>query len=396
MMNTNINTADKKNYAVKPINSLCYISLTVLGLYISAYQNALPEIIKEYGLPGWAGGFIIALHFTASFLFPFVLGTVSDRIGRKTVLIGCFVLTLTGMVFVILFGNIWMCGIGIFIIGGGYCVIEGNMSSLLCDVNPSKETKVMNLSQMFFCAGAVCGPILGTVSNRLFGGWRSAYIFIQLLFLICAVMLAGLKIPRTKVISAEGKKEKSLLLNVLKNKYFIILIAAMIVYVGIEEGAAFWTGEYIGTIFGSAALSAYFLSAYWLGMTIGRLIASFVEKNMDKITFGGIWIALIFFAGILFVKNEVVVILCFFAVGFGIAPIWPLIMAYGTVINPSARDTAAGCLISAGAAGAVILPFLLGISNDLYGIQVSFAAMLTLLAVLFAGLIVIFKMNKNC
>jgi len=359
--------------------------MIALGLYISAYQHVLIDIITEYNLPGWAGGFLVSLHFIASFLFPFFLGMLADRIGRKPVITGCFIMLLLGMTTVVIFGNVWLCGFGIFIIGGGFCVIESSMSSLLSETNPGSEIKVMNLSQMYFCLGAVIGPLLGMIFYNWFGNWRSVYIFIGLIFLICVILLIFQKLPKPIA------RADSLVKTVFKNKYFLILMLTMFIYVGIEEGAAFWAGEFINVTFGTATISAYFLSAYWLGMMLGRLIASYVKKHMKQLTLYGVLLALIFFSGMIIFKVEIPVVICFFMVGFGIAPIWPLIVALGTKANPEAPDTAVGVLYSAGASGAVVMPFFLGVCNDLLGMRQAFVIMLVLLGGLFAALMVVLR-----
>lgn len=368
----------------RKINAVCYVSITALGVYLSVYQNALPQITAEYGLSGTVSGLMVALHFIAAFLFPFVLGALADRIGRKPVITVCFGMVILGVAIITLFGNVFTCSFGIFIIGGGFCVIEGSMSSLLSESNPEDETRVMNISQMYFCFGAVIGPLLGTAFTSIFGSWKSTYVFVMAIFLICALLTAVTDIPKPAA-SASAPDEKSYMKAILKKKYFLFLMAAMFLYVGIEEGAAFWTNEFVESMFGASAMPALYLSGYWLGMGAGRLAASFIKNRFMQIfTLAGLIISIPAFGAMFFFKSEIMILIMFVIVGFAIAPVWPLIMASATTAFPDMPDTAAGGVMSAGSVGAASVPFILGACSDAAGIRLSFAVLFVLLAALTA------------
>lgn len=69
------------------LNIICYISMCLLGIYLSVYQNAINSIAVSYSINSTAIGFIISLHFLGSLTAPVVFGEISDRIGKKAVVV---------------------------------------------------------------------------------------------------------------------------------------------------------------------------------------------------------------------------------------------------------------------------------------------------------------------
>ncbi len=364
----------------KRLNAMCYFSLAALGLYLSAYQNVLPDITSEYSFDGFASGLIVSVHFIASFLFPFLIGPISDKKGRKPVLVLCFLLILLSLFLVIISNNVYLFILSIFIIGGSYSVIEGSMSSLLSEVNPGQEGKVMNISQMYFCAGAVVGPILGMVINSIYDNWRSIYVFVILVFVLCLSFLIFSKLPNA---AEKCDKNEASIGKIIRNKYFIILLAAMFLYISIEEGTAFWIGEFVDKTMSGAISSSLYLSVYWLGMALGRLCASIYKGSASRFSSIMLALSVVFFGFLLLSASPASVLIGFFFVGFGFAPVWPLIMTLSTTSFPDMPDTSAGGVMSAGSVGAAISPMILGACTEMFSIKGAFILLLAFLISLF-------------
>jgi fucose permease len=174
----------------------------------------------------------------------------------------------------------------------------------------------------------------------------------------------------------------------LTGRYFIIIAVAMFVYMGIEEGAAFWTGEYI-TAFGGSAfsgntfgaeISPYFLSVYWFGMAVSRFAASFIKKRVILFCIVSVTVGLAAFLLLLNINNAFIMLTCFAAIGFGIAPVWPLCMALAVKSSPLTPNAAAGVVSAVGSGGAAAIPFALGIAADKFGIKSAFGFIAALVA----------------
>lgn len=373
---------------IRRIEILCYASLSMLGCYLSIYQDVLADMQEEFSLGGSVTGFLIALHFIASLVSPMMLGMLADRYGRRPVLFGCFSLITFGIAVLLVGRSVWMLAAGIFIVGMGFCAMESCMSSLLSQTHPGREIQVMNISQMYFCVAAVAAPILAGALTDATGNWRTAYLVLIAFLLACAALLYFCPIPpppaKTQERTADGH---SPLRGLIRSRSYWFLLLSMLVYVGVEQGAAFWIGLFADTVV-TAIAPSWFLSSYWLGMCLGRLVASRMQEIRVRFMVGGLAAAALAFGAALLWNIPALMLAMYAVVGFGIATVWPWLMATGASSHPEAPDTAAGGISTAGALGGSALLYGLGIVMDIGGTAASVACvffLITLQAVMFSG-----------
>ena len=243
----------------------------------------------------------------------------------------------------------------------------------------------MNLSQMFFCVGATTSPLTST----LFGSWQRNYFAIGILYLLCLTALVFTRMPHPAAAVGEGVPERADFRRLFSKRSYLLLLMAMFLYISLEEGAAFWCGEFVQVSLGGAVNGANYLSVYWLGMTLGRLFCSLFARRFDRhrhaITLGGTISTAVFFAGMLAAGRlpadaaaaaSVLMLVCFFGAGAGMSAVWPYIMTETTVSNPELPNTAAGGVSSAGAFSGMLTPILLGFVSSVFGVQRSFLCLL--------------------
>ena len=261
--------------------------MILLGLYLAGYQNVIDSITKEYSISSSIMGIIIALHFIGSITAPVFFGELSDRKGTKVVTITAFLILISGLIAVSIFKSIYAMALGIFLIGSGFSVIEGTLSAVLSNINPGQTVKVINMSQMFFCIGAVLGPLVALFFINQFGSWRILFVLLIFLFLIMALTFSRFdfgskdkyEVHEDTHVEENKKEEKIHSVILLKKRSFLLLCWAMFIYVGAEEGIAFWTTTFFGQAYNSTVWGTYALSAYWAGMIIGRFLASIFPKK---------------------------------------------------------------------------------------------------------------------
>ncbi|MEA4822731.1 MAG: MFS transporter [Clostridiaceae bacterium] len=361
-------------YNIRRLNAVSYLAMATLGMYLSAYQFALADITAEFALYAWASGLLIAMHFTASFFIPPIAGEIADRIGRKPVLLGGFALMAAGILCAALSNNIYLLAFGALITGGAANTIESSMSSLLSQCNPDEESRVMNLSQMYFCGGAVLSPLYGGLLARFGLDWRVIYATVILIVLLCTVIVASTKLP------AAPPRTKGLYFGkILKRPFYVLMVGGMLLYVGIEESAAFWSGSYAKLA--GEGIESVLLAVYWLGMGIGRLLVSNVKKRLGVITIAGLALSALSFGAMLLFHSSAAFIACYALAGFTLAPAWPLIMVCAGKVGADVPDTAAGGIMAAGSAGGILIPFLLGLVQTASGMRASFALLAAIVVV---------------
>lgn len=352
------------------INKFCYITIGLLGIYISIYQSIINTINRDYSISNAVAGVIISMHFIGSLVAPVIFGEISDRVGKKAVVIEAFIIFIIGLLLVYLFHSIVIVAIGIFLIGGGFGVIEGTLSGLLSDVNAGEANRVISISQIFFSIGAVAGPLIVLSLIDLYSGWKELFLFLIILYCAALVYLVQLKFERNYNVTRYDQGLISV--KLVKKKIFILLCISIFIYVGIEEGVAFWLNTYFKSTYNASQLWAYALSGYWGSMIIGRYIVSRFAKYSKQLMAGGLLVSLLFLVTALLVKNSIICFICFIGVGLGFSAIWPIIMSMAAGYYPEYTGTALGILMTCSAAGGIIVPFLIGFIADFSMIGMAF------------------------
>jgi len=333
--------------------------MLLLGLYLSVYQTVISNITDAMGFDSMMTGLLVALYFLGALLMPLVAGEISDRIGKKIVLLASSAVVVIGILIVAASSNIILICIGVFFTGAGNCTLEGIFSSKIADRYPDESEKIMNYSQMFFCIGAVLGPMLSLLVRTSGGAWKTSMYIAASLFLLAGVAVSQLPDDRNE-ISTAGKKNTAYSFALLKDIRCILLFISMFLYVGGESGLAFFTMDYYAETAASAS-GEISLSLFWGSMVIGRLIAGILHRHSNKIMILGLAAATIFSALLQLNTSALVSIILFFLTGLGMSAIWPLIMANCTRTFSSYSGTAGGLMMAGGALGGMVVPFLMGL-----------------------------------
>jgi MFS family permease len=134
-----------------------FIDLVGFGIIIPV----LPYLAKKFGADAAQIGFLMSIYSLAQFLFSPYWGSLSDRVGRRPVilisLVGC-----AASYFLFAFANsLWL----LFLARGLAGVFGGNISTAhayIGDITPPEErSKSMGLIGAAFGLGFVFGPIIG-------------------------------------------------------------------------------------------------------------------------------------------------------------------------------------------------------------------------------------------
>ena len=342
------------------LNAICYTVMFLLGLWLSVYQSVISEITLSVGSGSTLTGILIALYFLGALTMPPVAGEVSDRFGKKTVLIAAVVVMIAGIVTVASTGRIVPAGLGVFLTGAGACTLEGLFSAKITDVHADNSEKIMNYSQGVFCAGAVLGPLM-VLAVRVPGGvWQTNMYIIAVLLAVAGGAI--LCLPGDKKEPERVKGGAAYSFTLMRDIRFLLFFFSILLYVGAEAGVAFFITDYFE---GSATvLGEISLSLFWGSMIIGRIIAGLLSRHSGKIMLICLFTALIFSLLLQINQPPVVSVFIYIMIGFGMSAVWPLIMAACTRAFRSTSGTAGGLMMLGGSLGGMLIPFVIGIISN--------------------------------
>ncbi len=358
-----------------------FIALVGFGIVIPL----LPVYAEQYGASGFTVGMLMMSYSLMQFIFAPIAGRLSDRFGRRPVMLGALLLTTASYILfgfadnlVLLFVSRIMAGLG----GADITVAQ----AYVADVTPlDKRSKGMGLFGAAFGVGFTLGPaiagILAPIDQRLPA--FAAAGFTGITFLFALVML---KEPRSH---AERQASRSLLkiklpkpvLTATMLNFFHVLSQSILhgMFVLFTVHTRGWDVQENGLFLGMVGI----VSATFQGILIGPLTKRFGQTLVVK-------------AGLVFLGSGLLIIglqdsLPLLIVGgivdaMGFALATPTLASLASIAAPSAHQgRMLGIFQSVASLARILGPVLGGVLFDLLGPESPFLtggviALLTFLA----------------
>lgn len=340
--------------------ALCCLALFLFAVYLEAVGILLPELGRTFRLGPAIEGRIFPASFGGYILGVVSCGVLSDRLGRKRVLLG------TVLVYAVALGlagfahSFGMALTAFALIGAGGGAMETVASALAADLYPEKRAAILNALQIAFSTGAILSPLLAQKLLVLGADWHRLFLGVALANFLLLALLAVQKFPAL-TYSAEAL-DGAALKAVLTQPAFLILCAAQALYVGAEVGLSSWLPSYFGRLPGGAAWSGVVVSGFWLAVTLGRAAVGggVVGLPLTRLAaLMGIFGAAASGAALLFSSTGPVLV-CIFGTGLCFSGIFGLVLAETGNRYSNAAGTVFGGVVAAGGVGGAVVPWAIG------------------------------------
>ncbi|WP_025722408.1 MFS transporter [Paenibacillus polymyxa] len=211
-----------------------FIALLGQGMVIPI----LPEYLKQFNAAGAAAGYLIAAFGAAQFIFSPLGGQLSDRWGRKSMIItGLFLTVISDLMFAVS-TTLPLLYIARFIGGIGIGLMVPSNMAYIADITTSEtRAKGMGYLGASMNLGMVLGPGLGGMIAEF--GIRVPYFFAGGLGLVATLL--SLYMPETlpkekrKPASQWVRREpiRNQILNSFRTSYFRYLLLILIMTLGL-------------------------------------------------------------------------------------------------------------------------------------------------------------------
>ena len=162
----------------------------------------LGRYAERFGASGLAVGFLFASFSLAQFICAPLLGRLSDRIGRKPVIVISLIGTAIGSFVTGAAGALWVLFVGRIIDGGSGASLAVAQAAVGDMATPAERPRLIGLLGAAFGIGFVFGPALGGLAAL--GGPHVPFYVAGVLATINAVA-AIIRVPETKAPSAPGR-----------------------------------------------------------------------------------------------------------------------------------------------------------------------------------------------
>lgn len=370
-----------------------FIDLIGFGMVIPF----LPFYAREYGASGVVVGAVVGVYSIMQFFFAPVWGRLSDRIGRRPVILISLMASCLGY---LLFGfarQLWVLFASRMIAGAGGANI-GTAQAYIADVTtPEERARGMGLIGAAFGMGFILGPplsgILSTVGTRhgmhgnLLPGLAAAALSFTALILAMSVLAEskpeGLVSRRALPPQFDRRIWREMSHHALLAAVMAALFLTLLAVSGMETSVTLHARDRFH--FRQMDLAYFFLFmgvivAVIQGLLIGRFARSVGEKAL--IAIGAVSFTIAFVAVPVVWRVQVLYGVAFFiAIGQGLS--YPSLTSLVSRVAPqSERGSMLGLATAVGSLARFLGPIVSGFLYDLAGASGAFygAALLTLIS----------------
>lgn len=152
------------------------LSILSLNLFLPSLSNIAEEFQADYTIVSLS----VAGYLGITAVLQLIIGPLSDRFGRRPVLLSGLVIFILASLGCMLAGNIWT--FLAFRVMQGAIIAGGVLSyAIIRDSAPEQEAaSQMSYVSMAMAIAPMLGPMVGGVLDELFG-WRSSFLFFTVL-----------------------------------------------------------------------------------------------------------------------------------------------------------------------------------------------------------------------
>lgn len=181
-----------------------FLAVAVAMMGLGIISPIMPIYIRSFGAGGAVLGAVFAAFSLSRFLFAPLLGSLSDRVGRKRIiLVGLGLYSIVSLLYAVA-QNLWQLGLFRLLHGIGSVMVAPIAQAYVGDLTPpGKEGRITNLFYASMFAGMALGPLAG---GYLVEGWSVEAPFLAMGALSLLALLGVARWVPQDAVPAKGKK----------------------------------------------------------------------------------------------------------------------------------------------------------------------------------------------
>lgn len=251
------------NKSLAVIFSAIVLDAVGIGLIFPILPSLLRDVTHAENVAPYIGT-MMALYAAMQFIFAPVLGSLSDRLGRRPVLLVSLAGAAINYLFLAFAPNLWMLLLGRAIAG----LTSANTSvaaAYITDISPEdKRARRFGLLNAMFGIGFIIGPVLGGALGDY--GLRLPFYAAAMLN-ACNFLLAFFMLPESRTPTRQQPIDLAAL-NPLRPLRWVFSVKSLlpITIVFFTFSAA---GEVYGTCWALWGSDAFHWNGLWIGLSLG-------------------------------------------------------------------------------------------------------------------------------
>ena len=349
-----------------------WVIWSTVALDMVGFGMVVP-ILGRYADRFGASGFEVGLLFTsfsiAQFFFAPIMGRLSDRIGRKPVIIISLLGTAVGSFITGAAGTLWLLFLGRFLDGASGASVSVAQSAITDIAPPEQRARLLGMLGAAFGVGFVFGPAIGGLAAL---GGPHVPFYVAGVFALCNAVAAFVRLPETNPHIGKARdavQTTSRRRRFAWNKFTVTALLSGTAFAGFEATFALFGERRFHLTEGSAA-AVFLVVGVMLVVVQGGLIGPLTKAfGSPRLLTAGFAVLI---AGFLVLSVAEVWVLLFVALALlslGQGLVTPsLTSVVADSVSPDRRGEVLGVQQSAGALSRIIGPAIAGLLFDHAGV----------------------------
>lgn len=378
-------------------NNLIVLFILCLWFVISFVTNILgplmPLIVDGFEINYTMAGFLPFSFFLAYGLISIPAGALTEIIGPKKTMLLAFGVNFLGAAIFSFFPVYGAALIALFLIGMGMAMLQVIINPLMRTAGGESNFAFFSvMGQLVFGLASFVSPfVFSALMSEIAKGdasgiaqivtsltpaglnWVAFYWMFSVIFLIVLLIISQMNIPRLSVADDELSSPVDVYVKLLKQPKVILFFLGIAAYVGTEQCLANWMSEYLSSYHGvdPESTGAKTVGSFWglmslgcvLGLALLKVLDSKVVLRLFTLIAMGTLLAAIY-------GGKEIALIAFPATGFFISVMFSVIFSLALNSSEDHHGAFSGILCS-GIFGGALLPLIVGIAGDLYGLKVA-------------------------
>jgi MFS family permease len=172
-----------------------YISVTISYLGVGLVAPLIAIVLSEHGADSFKVGLVGTTMFASFTLASFPIGTATDKVGPKPLLVGGLLLYGASILMFAFIDDLWLFFVARAIEGVGAAAISVATETMISQLSePGERARRMSYYALSVGAGWAAGPLAGTL---LFDVSPALPFYAGFAFSVAAGLLAAASLPKT-------------------------------------------------------------------------------------------------------------------------------------------------------------------------------------------------------
>jgi multidrug resistance protein len=262
-----------------PMPAGYWIIWTTVALDLVGFGIVVPILgryAERFGANGLQVGLMFASFSVAQMVFAPILGRISDKVGRKPVIVFSLIGTAVGSFVTGAAGALWVLFLGRILDGASGASVAVAQGAVADIAPPEQRARLMGMLGAAFGVGFVVGPALGGLAAL--GGPHVPFYLAGSIAAVNAVA-AMIRLPETKPDTSHitEKHQRGSALSPALKRFALVGFLSMLGFAGFEATFSIWGEKQFGFTEGSASLVFVFVGVTLVAVQ-GGLIGPLTQR----------------------------------------------------------------------------------------------------------------------